>query len=90
MKNYKMKLITIKWKECFFVKKIGMLRKVLNENEIEIYSIEEEKNIKVKASENYIKSIEYSIINGEEVYIEYESVTRNIIEDIEIIEEFQD
>lgn len=72
------------------MKKIGMLRKVLNENEIEIYSIEEEKNIKVKASENYIKSIEYSIINGEEVYIEYESVTRNIIEDIEIIEEFQD
>ncbi|MBD7916332.1 hypothetical protein H9660_14385 [Clostridium sp. Sa3CUN1] len=72
------------------MKKIGMLKKVLNENEVEVYSIDKEKSIVVKASENYIKSIEYSIINGEEIYIEYDSLTRSIIEDIEIIEEFQD
>lgn len=72
------------------MKKIGMLKKVLNENEVEVYSIDKEKSIVVKASENYIKSIEYSIINGEEIYIEYDSLTRSIVEDIEIIEEFQD
>lgn len=64
---------------------LGIVEKIINEMELEIYTLDDKENIIVSASSDYILSIKDEVESGEVIIISYDKENKIINEDVKTI-----